>query len=142
MERRDFIRKGCVFCAGAIAGISLLTLAESCATGKIVKKEAHDNKITVAVTDFAPEESFVIVRAQSLSYDILLHRNQDDSYNALYMQCTHYDNPVYANKKEIFCPSHGSKFDFNGNVTKEPATRNLKQFRTEKNNQDIIIYLS
>lgn len=142
MERRAFIKKGCTFCLGAMAGISLLTLAESCATGKIVKKEAQDNKITVAISDFTPGESFVIVRAQSLSYDILLHHNQDDTYNALYMQCTHYDNPVYANKKEIFCPSHGSKFDFSGHVTKEPATRNLKQYRTEKNNQDIIIYLS
>lgn len=142
MERRTFIKKGCVFCVGAMAGISLLTLAESCATGKIVKKEALDNKITVPATDFVPGESFIIVRAPSLSYDILLHRKQDDSYNALFMQCTHYDNPVYANKKEIFCPSHGSKFDFNGNVTKEPASRNLKQFRTEKNNQDIIIYIS
>ena len=142
MERRDFIRKSCTLCLGAMAGISVLTLAESCASGKIVKREAQDNKITVAVTDFGPEDPFIIVRAQSLSFDILLHRNQDDSYNALYMQCTHYDNPVYANKKEIFCPSHGSKFDFNGHVTKEPATRNLKQFRTEKNNQDIIIYLS
>lgn len=127
---------------GVMAGVSIITLMDACATGKIVKVEAVNNQLSVNVSDFKPEQSFVLVRASSLNYDILLHKDSDTAYTALLMQCTHYDNPVFANNKEIFCPSHGSKFDFSGKVLKEPATQNLKQYKTEINNGIITIYIA
>lgn len=142
MERRKFIKASCTVCMGLMAGISAVTLLDACATGKVVKAEATNNQINVNVSDFKPESSFVLVRASTLSYDILLHKDSDTKYTALLMQCTHYDNPVYANNKEIFCPSHGSKFDFSGKVLKEPATLNLKTYNTTLNNNIITISLS
>lgn len=127
---------------GLMAGVSIVTLMDACATGKIVKSEAVNNVISVNVSDFKPESSFVLVRASTLNFDILLHKDSDTSYTALLMQCTHYDNPVFANNKEIFCPSHGSKFDFSGKVLKEPATQNLKHYKTELNTSVISIFLS
>ncbi len=127
---------------GVMAGVSIITLMDACATGKIVKVEAVNNQLSVNVSDFKPEQSFVLVRASSLNYDILLHKDSDTAYTALLMQCTHYDNPVFANNKEIFCPSHGSKFDFSGKVLKEPATQNLKQYKTDINNGIITIYIA
>jgi len=127
---------------GLMAGVSVVTLMDACATGKIVKSEAVNNVISVNVSDFKPESSFVLVRASTLNFDILLHKDSDTSYTALLMQCTHYDNPVFANNKEIFCPSHGSKFDFSGKVLKEPATQNLKHYKTELNTSVISIFLS
>jgi cytochrome b6-f complex iron-sulfur subunit len=41
----------------------------------------------------------------------------------------------------LYCSAHGSTFDLQGNVTHEPASRPLKQYRTEKVNNEIIIYL-
>jgi len=142
MERRGFIKQSCTVCMGLMAGVSIVTLMDACATGKIVKSEALDNKISVNISEFKPEQSFIIVRASSLNFDILLHKDSDTAYTALLMQCTHYDNPVFANNKEIFCPSHGSKFDFSGKVLKEPATQNLKHYKTELNTSIITIFLS
>ena len=139
MERRHFIKQSCTVCMGLMAGVSVITLMDACATGKIVKSEAVNNQISVNVSEFKPEQSFVLVRASTLNFDILLHKDSDTSYTALLMQCTHYDNPVFANNKEIFCPSHGSKFDFSGKVLKEPATQNLKTYKTELNNSVITI---
>ncbi len=128
-------------CVGVIAGISALSLLESCASAKIIKKEILDEKISVSTSDFEAGKSYIIIRNNNLSFDILLNKNTDNSYKALLMQCTHYDNPVYASNKEIFCPSHGSTFDFNGNVKKEPATLPLKSYRTELLENTITIHL-
>lgn len=142
MERREFIKGGCKACMAVMAGVSIASFLESCATGRIVKTEIKDNRIIVLKSEFIPENKFVMVRASTLSYDIMLYKVSETQYNALLMQCTHYDNPVYANNREIFCPSHGSKFDFNGKVTQEPATTNLKSYKTEIGNDAITIILA
>lgn len=142
MDRKKFIKTGCSLCVGSMAGFSALSLLESCATGKIVKTEAVNNRLFVDKSSFSQGQSFVIVRASQLNYDVLLNQVEESKYTAVLLQCTHYDNPVYANNKEIFCPSHGSKFDFSGKVLKEPATVSLKSYRTEINNNQITIFLS
>jgi Rieske Fe-S protein len=58
------------------------------------------------------------------------------------LKCTHYDNPVFVNNKEVFCPSHGSKFDYTGKVLTEPATQSLKSFKVKLDNQTIKINIS
>lgn len=142
MERKEFIKTGCRACMAVMAGVAVSSLLEACATGKIVKTEVANNQIQVKKSDFTPESKFVLVRANTLSFDIMLYKESETQYNALLMQCTHYDNPVYANNKEIFCPSHGSKFDFKGRVLKEPATTNLKSYKTEIHEDYITILLS
>lgn len=141
MKRKEFIKDGCNLCLGAIAGMSLLTMLDSCASGKIVKAEVMNDELKVLKSSFSPEQSYVLVRANSLNYDLLLNKRSEAEYTALFMQCTHYDNPVFANKTEIFCPTHGSKFDFTGKALKEPATQNLKSYKTTINNDHIIIHL-
>lgn len=141
MERRKFLKTSCTVCVGSLAGIATLSLLESCATGKIVKKEISNDTLSVSTQDFEAGKSFIIVRNSTLSYDILVNKVNDTTYTAILMQCTHYDNPVFANNKEIFCPSHGSKFDFTGKVKAEPATVNLKAYKTELKENTIIIYL-
>jgi Rieske Fe-S protein len=58
------------------------------------------------------------------------------------MQCSHQNQPLSATKTGLFCASHGSAFDLEGNVTVEPATDPLRKFKTEVNNATIKIYLS
>ncbi len=141
MQRRKFLKTSCTVCVGTLAGITAISLLESCATGKIVKSEISNDTITIALSEFEQGKSYIIVRNSNLTYDILLNKINETSYKALLMQCTHYDNPVFANSKEIFCPSHGSKFDFNGNVKQEPATTSLKTYKTELKDQIITIFL-
>lgn len=77
-----------------------------------------------------------------MEFDILLVKRKDGTYNALYMQCTHQNQPLSANKSGLFCASHGSAFDLEGNVNVEPATSPLKKFRTETENNNVKIYLN
>ncbi len=77
-----------------------------------------------------------------MEFDILLVKKSDGTYNALYMQCTHQSQPLTASKTGLFCSSHGSGFDLDGNVTIEPATRPLRKFKTEAGSDAVKIYLS
>lgn len=142
MERRHFIKSGCKICAGTLIGVSFLTLLDSCVSGKILKIDSEDAIVAINLSEFSKEKPFVTIRVKKLSYDIFVHQKSETEYKAFYMQCTHYDNPVFNNGKEIFCPSHGSKFNFDGQVTKEPATLPLKQLKTEIKNNQILINTS
>jgi Rieske Fe-S protein len=83
----------------------------------------------------------VLVRNPKLEFDILLIRINENSYNALLMKCTHQDNALTANKSGLYCSAHGSTFDLEGNVTKEPALTPLKKFKTEVSNSSVTINL-
>ena len=67
---------------------------------------------------------------------------QSDTYKALYLKCTHEGVGLTPTTSKIFCSAHGSTFDLNGNVIKEPALRPLKSFPTEIVNNQIIIHLT
>jgi Rieske Fe-S protein len=57
------------------------------------------------------------------------------------MKCSHQDNSLTVTKTGLFCSSHGSTFDLEGNVTKEPALEPLKKFKTEINNSFAKIFI-
>jgi len=75
-------------------------------------------------------------------YDILLVKKSELEYNAIYMKCSHRENFVSATKTGLYCSEHGSTFDLDGNVTKEPALKPLKKFKTVLNNNSITIDLN
>lgn len=138
--RREFIKQSCGICFGAIGLGFISSSLSSCASLPIYKTSGATEKIEVPIASFLQNKS-LIVRTDQLTYDILLVKNSNEQYTALYMQCTHQDNSLTATEKGLFCPSHGSTFDLNGLVTKEPALKPLQKFKTEINNQQIIIYL-
>ena len=82
------------------------------------------------MTNFV-ESNLVIVRDVQVPYDILLVKKSEQEYTAIYMKCTHRENPVTATKSGLFCSEHGSTFDLDGKVTREPALQSLKKFKTE-----------
>lgn len=116
----------------AIVGAGLITTAlESCGSAIPLYKATIDNYlIKVPLTSFTAQHKMVTVRNNKLSFDVLLIKLTDTAYRALYMKCTHRDNPLTANEKGLYCDAHGSAFDLEGNVTKEPAERPLKKFNT------------
>ena len=98
------------------------------------------NKVNVPMSSFG-ESNVLILRNDQMEFDVLLVKRSDSEVTALQMKCSHQDNSLTANKNGLFCSAHGSTFDLDGKVTKEPALNPLKKFKTEINNQNIIVYL-
>ncbi len=140
MERRDFISKTCGACAG-IATMGLLSsLLQGC-TSLPVATATVDNKMMRVSLATMMESKVMIVRNKSIDSDILLVKKGDE-FKALKMTCTHQIQPLTATASGLYCSSHGSTFDLEGNATREPAVKPLKSYKTEKvNDNEIIIYL-
>ena len=137
MHRRSFIKKSCITCMG-FAGATMLL--ESCGSSLPLYKTAQQNNLlTVPIEKFSG--TLMTIRSASLENDILLVKKQD-VYKALYLKCTHEGIGLTATSKQIVCAAHGSLFDFDGKVLKEPALRPLKEFQTEISNGNIIIHLT
>ena len=142
MKRRFFIKRSCLVCAGLAAGTSVLTLLEGCATAKIQKVSVVNKVISIDAALCNELQKVLVLRTDDLEYDVLLYYVSNANYSAVLLKCTHYDNPVFVNNKEVFCPSHGSKFDYTGKVLTEPATQSLKSFKVKLDNQTIKINIS
>ena len=142
MQRRDFIKSTCTACLGVIGAGSLLSALQSCAPLPLLKGETENGVMTVPLSTLPAGQNLAIVRTSKMDHDILLVKKTDGSYNALYMQCTHQNQPLNASKSGLFCSAHGSSFNLDGQVTQEPATAPLRKFKTEASADSVKIYLS
>ena len=140
MDRRNFIRSSCTLCVGAIGIGFIASELAGCAAMPIYKATAEQDMIKIPLSSFK-ESKILVVRNNQLEFDILLVKKSETDVNALLMKCTHQDNPLTATNSGMFCSAHGSSFDLQGNVTREPALKALKKFKTEINNQVITIYI-
>lgn len=140
MNRKDFLKLSCSFCVAVGAGLSMSELLTSCAQLPVYKTEITDNQISVPLSLFA-DKDLQIIRPKDFDYDIGLRKEQDGSYTALLLRCTHADNQLMPTGTGYLCNLHGSEFDKEGHVTKGPAERSLKQYRTEIASGNIIIHL-
>jgi len=132
-----------MLCTAIIGLGALAPLLESCgAAGNIYKAQAGDeNKILVPVAELAGK-NYLTVRTPQLNNDILIVKENEQKYHTLLMRCTHQDNALVVTSTGLVCNAHGSRFDMEGNVTKEPATRPLQRFKTEIINSNISINLN
>lgn len=140
MERREFLKTSCTFCVAVGAG-AIITSLSSCGTSAAVFKTAvMENKIAVPASLFATG-NVQLIRTKETEYDIALLKENETTYTALQMRCTHADNRLNSTGNGFTCNLHGSRFDNNGSVTKGPAQESLKKYKTEINSTNIIIYL-
>jgi cytochrome b6-f complex iron-sulfur subunit len=128
--RREFLKDACTACIGtALIGVTFSSVT-SCSSLPIYKTDlSKKNVINIPLTSFG-ESNLVILRDMQMPYDILLVKKSDAQFDALYMRCTHQENPVTATTTGLYCSAHGSQFDLDGKVTKEPALAPLKKFKT------------
>ena len=139
--RREFLKDTCTTCLGtAFLGLTFTQLT-SCSALPIYKTSLGGKKVLVPLTSFA-ESNLLIVRDMQVSFDVLLVKKSEQEYNAIYMKCSHQENPVTATASGLYCSSHGSTFDLDGNVTKEPALQPLKKFRIELEANQLTIDLN
>jgi len=140
-SRREFIKDTCTACMGtAFLGLTFSQLT-SCASLPIYKTNLRLKTVDVPLTSFGGS-TLVIVRDMQVSYDVLLVKKSEYDYLALYMKCSHQENQLTATKNGLYCSRHGSTFDLDGNVTKEPALTPLKSFNTTINENCISIDLN
>jgi Rieske Fe-S protein len=139
--RREFLKDTCTACLStAFLGFTFSQLT-SCSSFPIYKTNLSQKIVSVPLSNFA-ESNLVILRDMQVAYDILLVKKSETEFNAIYMKCSHQENPVTATKSGLFCSSHGSTFDLDGNVTKEPALAPLKKFKTIIQDNQITIDLN
>src|SRR4051794_33107917 len=110
MDRRAFIKTGCMACAS----LSVLSMAlQSCSPVKYVNGRFSDSGIHVDLKDFESKNgfrSYVIVRNDDLQYPICVYRIDETTYSALWMQCTHQGAELQVSGDQLTCPAHGSEF--------------------------------
>lgn len=129
-------------CAGVLGGTALLSMLNSCSPLPVLKTSTKESTLMIPESSFVENQQVLIIKNSNMEFDILLVKKKDNTYNALYMQCTHESQPLSATKSGLFCPSHGSAFNLEGEVTVQPATRALKKFKTQIENNQIIIHLT
>ena len=139
--RRAFIKDTCTACLGSsFVGLAFTQLS-GCSSLPIYKANLNKQTVDVPLSSFV-ESNLLLIRDMQMPYDILLVKKSEKDFNAIYMKCSHRENPVSATKTGLYCSEHGSTFDLDGNVTKEPAPGPLKKFSTVLNETTITINLN
>ena len=142
MERREFIKSTCAFCAAvAAAGVIGISL-EGCKPSDLIYKASMANGVIAIPASEMMAKKILIVRNAELEYDILLVKESESAFHSLAMQCTHRQQPLVVTGNGLVCNEHGSRFDLDGNVTKDPATRPLQKFPVEISGENILIHLT
>ena len=137
MRRRNFLRVTCTACVGAAFTGMLLP---GCTSQKVYKTTVEDGNLMIPLAEMEGK-NYLVVRSLALENDIFIHRSADQEYNAVLMKCSHRDASLVYSSGGLMCNEHGSKFSFDGQVLKEPATQPLTKFQITTNNSHIIINL-
>ena len=83
-----------------------MLLLDSCASTQVINASPENGSIRVDLASFTNDTKALIVRAKQMEYDILLLKNENN-YKAIYLQCTHQNNPVQYTSGGIVCNVHG-----------------------------------
>jgi Rieske Fe-S protein len=138
-NRRTFLKQACGATCGLIASVLLGDLVKAAPVpGKKPYKAEMDEQNRVNIPLEALEEEVLTIRVKDLEYDVLLYRKTVEAgveYKAVYLRCTHFDNGLKVTPGGLVCSMHGSRFDFEGNVTESPAQRPLLQFPVTANTE-------
>ena len=121
----------------AFAGSAAAWL-ESCSSLPIYKTTLQKNTMLVPAVQLLQVNPFLLVRENSLEYDVLIVK-KNNGYQAMYLQCTHENNPLMVGEKKITCAAHGSEFSLDGEVLKGPADKPLKHFETKIIDNNLVI---
>lgn len=139
VERRDFLKQACGLCASLVGIAAVLPALSACTPLKTITSEINQGTVIVSPKDFAGENNLVIIRNQSLEYDLALVKYPNGVYRAFQLQCTHRANPLVATNTGFFCNLHGSRYALDGSVTQSPATTSLKEYDVQASTEKITI---
>jgi len=132
MDRKQFIFSY----SGGVAAAWLLTSLQACSKAYYAATTSKGKQVNVALSEFATQDknrntvyrSFVLVKAEQLSYPIVVYRKSESDFVALYTECTHRGCELNPAPNGLQCPCHGSEFSKEGKVLNPPAEKDLLSF--------------
>ena len=143
MNRREFVKQGCLFC---MSGVILPGALSSCQTTHYVNGTVESTGIAVLKSEFTYiqkektlSRQFIIIQNDKLEFPIYVYRFSENEYSAVWMKCSHQGAELQASGDHLQCPSHGSEFNNKGIVSNGPAERNLRSFPVSSFDYKIII---
>lgn len=143
MQRRNFLKETCRICllgaTGAWAASDLLSCSPAMAKNTF-KAPVNNHMAEVPLTLF-DNKPLQVISVAKFEYDIAIEKKSNNTYHALLLKCTHYNNQLTETGNGYTCSLHGSRFDKQGNVVKGPAETALQELRTEINNNLLLIHL-
>jgi Rieske Fe-S protein len=137
-DRREFIKKTCILCAGIAGGLGISSLLTSCVSFPRIKASVKNHIVEVPLTSFV-ESNMIIITPKEYYYDILVIKKSDTEYSAVLMKCSHQDNMLIPTKTGLNCTLHGSQFDLNGKPLSGPAINPLTKFPVEISGDKLIV---
>lgn len=141
MQRRKFLSSSCKICLLGAAGYSWLQLESCSPVAPVYKTDVTNGALNIPLNLF-DKNALQIVRPNGWYFDVAVQKNQDNSYTALLLQCTHQDNQLTPTSNGYHCSLHGSDFDKQGNVRKGPAEQPLQHFDTTVSNNTLNIHIN
>ncbi len=141
MQRRTFLKDSCTVCLLGAAGYVLPQLA-GCKTASyaVYKTPVVGKSVVVPLSlfDAAPTR---FVRPAGWYRDIAVQKKDDNTYQALLLECTHQENALTPTGSGFHCSLHGSDFDKDGRVRKGPAAQPLTRYQTSIDQNNLIIHV-
>ncbi len=144
MDRRSFIRSGCLTCAGSLGVLAVL---QSCVNHKYVSYfTMKENQLIVKKTEFKIlkkkkliQLKYIVIKSEKLDFPVAVYRLDEERYHTLFLQCTHQGCELNPFETMVVCPCHGAEFNIKGEVTQGPAEITLKSFITTHDQENIYI---
>jgi Rieske Fe-S protein len=132
MNRKEFL-KTCGF--GCVAGITGVTLLQSCSSSLAMTKEIIGSDILLPIDDFEIKyngkikyKKYIIIQNEQLKFPICVYRFDVKNYTALLMECPHQGAELQVYGDKLQCSAHGSEFNNKGIIEDGPATTDLRNF--------------
>lgn len=130
MQRRAFLKSSCNICGLLATGAILPSMLTGCgpAAYKVIHSPISNGQVLVPVSEFA-QTPLQLVRPEGWIYSIAVKKQEDNTWSAFLLKCTHQDNQLTVSGTNGYtCSLHGSSFNGQGQVTKGPAERQLRSY--------------
>lgn len=148
MNRNEFLK----VCGGACLGLVGISVAmQSCATQNLIEGNLKDNLLQISKSDFIrvnkddkkiKYRKYILVHTSKVENPIVVYRENDTTYTALLLSCTHQGNQLDVSGDILSCSAHGSEFDNQGNVIQGPADQKLTSYLVTSDEKSIFIQLT
>lgn len=132
MDRKTFVKNCGMRCLGLLVAPAIL---EGCAGTKYITAPIVGSDMIVPLSAFEiikddniQYRQYLIVQNDTLQFPICVYRMAPETYNALWMKCTHQGTELHVFGNKLQCPAHGSEFSNTGAVQNGPASEHLKTF--------------
>ncbi len=138
-NRRAFLR----LATGATCAVAAAPSLVGCASIPVHRAQAIGQTLALSESEYAAvrdDQGVILLTASGLVAPVALI--EGEPLTALSMLCTHMECNVRPGGNQFVCPCHGSAFDRSGAVVRGPAERALREYRVERADGSITVYLS